>query len=71
MLFGLIPTIGPMEAVVLLATAILLVWPACRVCSKAGFAWQLGLLAAVPVFNLILLLVLAFVEWPIHRRGKA
>lgn len=67
MLFGALPAIGPMEVLILLATGVFYVWPACRICSKAGFPWPLGLLALIPGINLVLLCVLAFVEWPIHR----
>jgi hypothetical protein len=63
------PIIGPIELVVLLATAVLFLWPMCRICAKAGFPWPLGLLAAVPVANFVLLYVLAFAEWP-ALRGK-
>jgi len=55
---------------VLSATAVLVVWPACRICSKAGFPAPLGLLAPVPVLNLALLFVLAFAEWPALRGGS-
>ncbi|SIO67943.1 hypothetical protein SAMN05444166_8473 [Singulisphaera sp. GP187] len=70
MLFGFLRSIRPMEVLVLLITAVLFVWPAWRICSKAGFPGPWGLLAAVPVFNLNLLFGLAFIEWPAHRRGK-
>jgi hypothetical protein len=72
MLFGLLPMPGLPEVLVLLsmaAMAALVIWPAWRICSKAGFPGPLGLLAVVPVFNLVLLIVLAFVEWPALRRG--
>ena len=42
-----------------------------KICSKAGFSGALGLLTIVPIANIILLLYLAFAEWPALRRdGK-
>ena len=51
----------------LVLTAVM-IWAYCRICSKAGYCWALGLLMLVPVANLILLLFLAFAEWPIERQ---
>ena len=61
----MIPNVGPVELIfVLLPACVLLIWPAWRICSRAGFPGALGLLIAVPVFNLVLLYVLAFADWP-------
>ena len=49
-------------AIVVLA---ILLW--CKIFSKAGYCWALGLLLLVPFGNLILLLILAFGDWPILR----
>lgn len=38
-----------------------------KIFSKAGYSGVLGLLMFVPIANLIMLLVLAFGTWPIHR----
>jgi hypothetical protein len=70
MLFGFLPTIGMTEILVLITTGIFLVWPAWRICDRAGFRGELGLLAAFPGLNLVLLLYLAFAEWPVLR-GQA
>jgi hypothetical protein len=43
----------------------------CKIFSKAGYHWAMGLLMLIPVANLIMLLVLAFSEWPIEREVKA
>jgi hypothetical protein len=43
----------------------------CKICSKTGYHWALGLLMFVPIANLVLPLVLAFSEWPIHRELRA
>ena len=42
-------------------------WVWYRILGKTGHSGWLGLLMLVPVANLILVLVLAFGEWPIHR----
>jgi len=39
----------------------------CKIFSKAGYSWALGLLMLVPIANIIMLFVLAFAEWPIER----
>jgi energy-converting hydrogenase Eha subunit B len=72
MLFGLLPMPGLAEVLVLLsmaAMAALVIWPAWRICAKAGFPGPLGLLAPVPGLNLVLMFILAFVEWPALQRG--
>ena len=38
-----------------------------KIFSKAGYSGALGLLMLVPIANFIMLLVLAFGTWPIHR----
>jgi hypothetical protein len=71
MLFGLLPSIGMTEILVLFTTGIFLVWPAWRICSRAGFPGPLGLLAAIPGLNLALLFFLVFAEWPaLHGQGR-
>ena len=38
-----------------------------RIFEKAGFKGAYALVMAVPVLNIAGLLMLAFVEWPVHR----
>ncbi|MEE2879634.1 MAG: hypothetical protein VX593_11565 [Pseudomonadota bacterium] len=38
-----------------------------RIFEKAGFKGAYGLMMAVPILNVVGLLLLAFVEWPVHR----
>ncbi|HEX9372592.1 MAG TPA: hypothetical protein VF897_16390 [Roseiflexaceae bacterium] len=38
-----------------------------KIFAKAGYSGALSLLMFIPVVNFILLLILAFGEWPIHR----
>ena len=52
---------------VLLVSAAVVIWPASRVCAKAGYSPWLGLVAFVPGFNLLLLWYLAIAEWPSRR----
>jgi membrane-anchored protein YejM (alkaline phosphatase superfamily) len=42
-----------------------LVW--WKIFSKAGHIGAIGLLMWIPLVNIILLLYLAFSEWPIHK----
>jgi len=55
--------------VVVLAGAI--IWPASRICAKAGYSPWLGLVAILPVGNVFLLWFLAFSEWPVRRSVAA
>ena len=60
---------GPFVVVVLLFTlltialAAVLYW---RIAGKTGYPSALGLLMLVPLANVVLLVVLAFTEWPIE-----
>jgi hypothetical protein len=45
-------------------------WPTCLVCRRAGFSPWLGVVAIVPIANIVLLWFLALAEWPaVSRRG--
>ena len=50
-----------------LLTSILMVVAYCKICSKTGHNWALGLLMLVPVANYVLPLILAFTDWPIQK----
>jgi hypothetical protein len=65
-------TMLPVASVIVAAVGafFILVWPAWRICTRAGFPGALGLLITVPLLNLVLLYVLAFVEWPALRNQK-
>jgi hypothetical protein len=58
-------------ALIGLAFAILGAVMYCKICSKTGYHWALGLLMFVPIANFIILLVLAFGEWPIQKELQA
>jgi ABC-type spermidine/putrescine transport system permease subunit II len=51
-----------------LATYFLVWW---RIFSRTGHSGALGLLMVVPGVNMVLLLVLAFVRWPIEQELRA
>lgn len=63
-MFGL----GMPELLVILVVGVLIMWPAGRICAKAGYSPWLGVLAAIPMANLALLWFLALAAWP-GRRG--
>jgi hypothetical protein len=48
----------------------LVVWPAARICRKAGFPSWLGALAVVPIANLLLLWFVAAADWPASAAGR-
>ena len=43
----------------------------CKIFSKTGYGWAMGLLMLIPIANFIMLLVLAFSEWPIQKELRA
>ena len=56
-------------AICLLALAILafLIYCWWRICAKAGYKGAMALLMLVPLGNLILVLILAFSDWPVLK----
>jgi len=40
----------------------------CKIFSKAGYSWALGLLMLVPIANIIMAFFLAFADWPIQKQ---
>ena len=59
--------LGLPELLVVVVVAIVVIWPASRICAKAGYSPWLGIAAAIPVANILLLWVLAVAEWPARR----
>lgn len=50
----------------LIATAIaVFLW--CRIYSKTGYSWAMGLLMLIHLGNIVLLFILAFSTWPIQK----
>jgi hypothetical protein len=52
--------------VVLVLTAIK-VFSFCRIFSKAGYSWAFGLLMLLPMSEIVIPLVLAFIDWPVCK----
>jgi hypothetical protein len=50
-----------------LVIAVIQIVAFCKIFSKAGYSWALGLLMLVPIANIIITLYLAFAAWPIER----
>jgi len=58
---------------VLVISAVILIIKAviyCKIFSKAGYHWTLGLLMLVPIACIIMPFVLAFGRWPIYEELK-
>ena len=73
--FGVGP--GPLEvlviffvAFVVLVFTVIKVFSFCRIFSKAGYSWAFGLLMLVPMSELIIPLVLAFLDWPVCKEQR-
>ncbi|MHC4186922.1 MAG: hypothetical protein ACYSRQ_01905 [Planctomycetota bacterium] len=63
--------VGCFMLLIYLGVIVVTVWSFCKICSKTGYSWALGLLMLVPIANLVLILVLGFSTWPIHREMQA
>ena len=64
---------GVPEAAIIVAVfgmLLLVAWPAGRICRKAGFSPWLGILAVIPIANVILLWVVALADWPASRSAR-
>ena len=62
----------PVVAIGVIVLALLIIVPiklliSCMIFHKTGYCWALGLLMLVPVANLIMILVLAFGDWPVRK----
>ena len=55
---------------VVLFSGVVYVIPAWMIFKKAGFNPALGLLAVVPVVNLVMLYYVAFAPWPILNQSQ-
>ncbi len=42
----------------------------CKIFSKAGYSWALGLLLLVPIANIIMPFFLAFADWPVQQEAR-
>ncbi len=69
-------SVGIPELVVVIAiigTTLMVVWPAAQICRRLGFSPWLGVLAVIPLANLLLLWFVALAQWPgaETHRGRA
>jgi hypothetical protein len=48
----------------IVAMALVVVWPAARICRRLGYSRWLGIFAIVPLANLLLLWFVALAQWP-------
>ena len=60
-------SLGLPELLVIVVLIGVIIWPATRICAKAGYPPLLGLVAIIPIGNVFLLWFLAFSEWPALR----
>ena len=60
-------SIGVPELVIVLVVAVIVVWPATRICAKAGYSPWLGVVIVIPLANILLLWFLALADWPARR----
>jgi hypothetical protein len=54
---------------VVIAMMLVVVLPAARICRRVGYPAALGILAVVPLANVVLLWFIAFAEWPARRNA--
>ena len=52
----------------ILVYAVIVVFPCWRIISRTGLPGPLGILAILPLVNLILLWALAFIDWPALKK---
>ena len=50
--------------------AILVCWPVARIAGRVGFSRWWALVALIPVVNLVLVYVFAFVKWPADQGAE-
>ena len=65
----MVGSVGLPELLVAMFVAALMIWPAMRICAKAGYTSWLGLLVIVPIANVVLLWFLALADWPRPKPG--
>jgi len=42
----------------------------CKIFSKAGYSWALGLLILVPIADIIMAFYIAFADWPVQKEVR-
>jgi hypothetical protein len=52
---------------IVLAFTAIKVFSFCKIFSRAGYSWAFGLLMLLPLSELIIPLILAFMDWPVCK----
>ncbi|HET7618458.1 MAG TPA: hypothetical protein VFK20_08110 [Vicinamibacterales bacterium] len=64
------PSLGWFETTMVLAVTVamlsVVIWPAGRICRRIGFSPWLGVLAVIPIANVLLLWFVAVSPWPVR-----
>ena len=68
MIAGVIVIIAVLVGLLVTALQILIY---CKIFSKAGFSWALGLLVLVPIANIIIFVYIAFADWPVQKELRS
>jgi hypothetical protein len=55
------------EIVIIMIVLAAVVWPAARICRRVGLSPLLGILAVVPLANVLLLWYVALAPWPASK----
>jgi hypothetical protein len=69
-MFGSIGLPELLVVLAIVASSLVVIWPAGRICRRAGFSPWLGVLAVVPIANVLLLFFVALAEWPAMRAAR-
>ena len=54
-----------------LLVSIFMVFVWCKIFFKTGYHWAMGLLMFIPIANIVMPIVLAFTQWPLHKELEA
>jgi hypothetical protein len=68
---------GPIELLLILfisffvlIVTVIKVFSFCKIFSKAGYHWALGLLMLLPLSEIAIPLVLALIDWPVCQKAR-
>ena len=63
-------SLGLSELFLVFVYGLLLILPLWKIVGKAGFHPALSILICVPVVNVVMIYVFAFIEWPTVKRER-